>query len=257
MLISVRFVQRHTTQLNLKPLFFEVPLLEEDPLFAGRQWLLYELESVINGSSPGILISGSSGTGKTALVLQLVEHSCFGRRREQPKSAEVSEECDEGEKQNIDATLQANLRHTNEKVRLPEFIPFCKFVKKEQITHIELQVRELASHVVAYHFCQADNNSTCLVPDLIHSLAAQLCQAPQLISYREYLLSEPHLQGSLSQRECTVDPDLALSRGIIEPLSTLKKANRLPTSNMVNEIGINTLSSCSCTIVFFSCFIDE
>ena len=96
-------------------------------------------------------------------------------------------------------------------------------------------MRELASHVVAYHFCQADNNSTCLVPDLIHSLAAQLCQAPQLISYREYLLSEPHLQGSLSQRECTVDPDLALSRGIIEPLLTLKKANRLPASNMVSK----------------------
>ncbi|KYN40810.1 Protein TANC2 [Trachymyrmex septentrionalis] len=207
---KLRFVQHHnSTQLNLKPLFFEVPLLEEDPLFAGRQWLLQELESVINGSSPGILISGSPGTGKTALVLQLVEHSCFGRRREQPRSTEVNEECDEREKQNTNATLRANIRHTNEKVR------------------------ELASHVVAYHFCQADNNSTCLVPDLIHSLAAQLCQAPQLISYKEYLLSEPHLQGSLSQRECTVDPDLALSRGIIEPLLTLKKANRLPASNMV------------------------
>ncbi|XP_020294791.1 protein TANC2 isoform X2 [Pseudomyrmex gracilis] len=203
-----RFVQHHA-QLTLKPLFFEVPLLEEDPLFAGRQWLLHELEAVINGSGPGILISGSPGTGKTALVLQLVEHSCFGRRREQPRSLEVSEECDEKEKQIGNTVLQANIRHTNEKVR------------------------ELASHVVAYHFCQADNNSTCLVPDLIHSLAAQLCQAPQLISYREYLLSEPHLQGSLSQRECTVDPDLALSRGIIEPLLTLKKANRLPDSNMV------------------------
>ncbi|XP_011330924.1 protein TANC2 isoform X1 [Ooceraea biroi] len=206
---KLRFVQHHATQLTLKPLFFEVPLLEENPLFTGRQWLLHELESVISGSSPGILVSGSPGTGKTALVLQLVEHSCFGRRREQLAASEVSEELDEKEKPSTNATLQANIRHTNEKVR------------------------ELASHVVAYHFCQADNNSTCLVPDLIHSLAAQLCQAPQLISYREYLLSEPHLQGSLSQRECTVDPDLALSRGIIEPLLTLKKANRLPASNMV------------------------
>ncbi|XP_032688832.1 protein TANC2 isoform X2 [Odontomachus brunneus] len=206
---KLRFAQHHATQLTLKPLFFEVPLLEEDPLFAGRQWLLHELESMINGSSSGILISGSPGTGKTALVLQLVEHSCFGRRREQPISLEATEEFDEKKTQNNSTTLRVNIRHTNEKVR------------------------ELASHVVAYHFCQADNNSTCVVPDLIHSLAAQLCQAPQLISYREYLLSEPHLQGSLSQRECTVDPDLALSRGIIEPLSTLKKANRLPLSNMV------------------------
>ncbi|CAK9795133.1 Protein TANC2 [Anthophora plagiata] len=206
---KLRFIQHHATQLTLKPLFFEVPLLEIDPLFTGRQWLLQELESVVNGSSPGVLISGSPGTGKTALVLQLVEHSCFGRRREQPLSSEISEEGEEKEKISCSSALHASIRYTNEKVR------------------------EIASHVVAYHFCQADNNSTCLVPDLIHSLAAQLCQAPQLISYREYLLSEPHIQGSLSQRECTVDPDLALSRGIIEPLSTLKKTNRLPETNMV------------------------
>ncbi|XP_015435614.1 PREDICTED: LOW QUALITY PROTEIN: protein TANC2 [Dufourea novaeangliae] len=206
---KLRFLQHHATQLTLKPLFFEVPLLETDPLFTGRQWLLHEIESVVNGSSPGVLISGSPGTGKTALVLQLVEHSCFGRRREQSLPSEISEEPEEKEKTGCTSVLHAGIRNTNEKVR------------------------ELASHVVAYHFCQADNNSTCLVPDLIHSLAAQLCQAPQLISYREYLLSEPHIQGSLSQRECTVDPDLALSRGIIEPLSTLKKTNRLPDTNMV------------------------
>jgi len=140
--VLVRFVQRHSsvTQLNLKPLFFEVPLLEEDPLFAGRQWLLHELESVINGSSPGILISGSPGTGKTALVLQLVEHSCFGRRREQPRFTEDSEEYNEREKQNTNATLRANIRHTNEKVRSSAFIPilFSTFIAKIQINYIEL-----------------------------------------------------------------------------------------------------------------------
>ena len=46
-------------------------------------------------------------------------------------------------------------------------------------------------------FLQADNNNTCLVPDFIHSLAAQLCQAPQLLAYRDYLLGEPHLQVSV------------------------------------------------------------
>lgn len=119
-----------------------MPLLEEDPLFAGRQWLLHELESMITGSSPGILISGSPGTGKTALVLQLVEHSCFGRRREQPRSAEVSEECDEKEIQNTNAILQANIRHTNEKVRSLAFIPMpfstILFIEQVQISYIEL-----------------------------------------------------------------------------------------------------------------------
>ena len=41
-------------------------------------------------------------------------------------------------------------------------------------------LKNLASKVVAYHFCQADNAPTCLVPEFVHSIAAQLSQAPQL-----------------------------------------------------------------------------
>lgn len=40
---------------------------------------------------------------------------------------------------------------------------------------------------------QADNSPTCHVPDFIHSIAAQLCQAPQLRAYKEYLHNEPHI----------------------------------------------------------------
>ena len=72
---------------------------------------------MVNGSSPGVLISGSPGTGKTALVLQLVEHSCFGRRREQPLPSEISEETDEKEtKTGCTSALHASIRYTNEKV---------------------------------------------------------------------------------------------------------------------------------------------
>ncbi|XP_046487873.1 protein TANC2 isoform X1 [Neodiprion pinetum] len=206
---KIRFAQYRAAQLTLKPLFFEVPLLEADPLFTGRQWLMDELKAMVTGSSSGALIAGCPGTGKTALILQLVEHSCFGRRREQIPPPEIYADNNDDKNKLGDPLIEASIQTTNDKIR------------------------ELAAHVVAYHFCQADNNNTCLVPDLIHSLAAQLCQAPQLIAYREYLLSEPHLQGSVSQRECTVDPDLALTRGIIEPLVTLHKAGRLPDTNMV------------------------
>lgn len=216
--VNLRFIaQQQQQQLMLKPLFFEVPLVEVDPLFTGRQWLLQEIDQVIKGSSYGALISGSPGTGKTALILQLVEHSCFGRRSEHNKAlhSDDIEEADEDaivNHQSSSTTIsgfEINIKKTNEKIR------------------------EIAGHVVAYHFCQVDNNSTCLVPDLIHSLAAQLCQAPQLIAYREYLLSEAHLQGSLSPRECTVDPDLALSRGIIEPMQSLRRAGKLGEVNMI------------------------
>lgn len=61
-------------------------------------------------------------------------------------------------------------------------------------TIISDDVKSLASRVVAYHFCQADNNGTCLIPEFVHSLAAQLCQAPQLNLYRQHVLTEFDLQ---------------------------------------------------------------
>lgn len=77
--------------------------------------------------------------------------------------------------------------------------------------------------VVAYHYCQADNTYTCLVPEFVHSIAALLCRAHQLMAYRELLLKEPHLQSMLSLRSCVQDPMAAFRRGILEPLANLRK----------------------------------
>ena len=71
---------------------------------------------------------------------------------------------------------------------------------------------------------QADNSSTCLVPDFVHSIAAQLCQAPELVAYRQLLLSDPHLQALLSLKECVANPHSAFVNGILEPLSALKRS---------------------------------
>lgn len=110
----------------LKPLFFEVPLLESDPLFTGRHWLLQELKSLVEGSSPGALISGSPGTGKTALILQLVDHSCFGRKRDQRAHSGAAgngkietREIDEDHELEIKASANSarmSIQQTNEKV---------------------------------------------------------------------------------------------------------------------------------------------
>ena len=82
----MRFANYRGGQLSLRPLFFEVPQQDADPLFIGRSWLFRELEAQLtseNSSSPGVVISGEVGAGKTALVLQMVEYSCFGRKREE------------------------------------------------------------------------------------------------------------------------------------------------------------------------------
>lgn len=80
-----------------------------------------------------------------------------------------------------------------------------------------------AFQVVAYHYCQADNTYTCLVPEFVHSIAALLCRAHQLSAYRELLLKEPHLQSMLSLRSCVQDPMAAFRRGVLEPLAILRK----------------------------------
>ena len=66
----------------LKPLFFEVPQRDPNPIFVGRQWLYGEISEHLASNLPtnrGVVLSGNPGTGKTALLLKLVELSCFGR----------------------------------------------------------------------------------------------------------------------------------------------------------------------------------
>lgn len=74
-------------------------------------------------------------------------------------------------------------------------------VSASQTSIVSEDVKSLASRVVAYHFCQADNNSTCLIPEFVHSLAAQLCQAPQLNIYRQHVLTELNLQVSMTRKK--------------------------------------------------------
>lgn len=125
-----------------------------------------------------------------------MEHSCFGRRSKEPVYQTV---------------------HSPERSLSPS---------NYHIDVVSEKIRQLASSVIAYHFCQADNNNTCLVPDFVHSLAAQLCQAPQLRAYGDHLLGEQHLQNVLSLKECIANPDLALTRGILEPLASLRRVGK-------------------------------
>ncbi|XP_037077652.1 protein TANC2-like isoform X2 [Pollicipes pollicipes] len=206
---KARFAQFRPRQLSLQPLFFEVPQQEQDPLFLGRHWLFAELSRALLGTpSRGCVLSGSVGTGKTAVLLQLVEHSCFGRRavRDDALYQEISSSAG-GERPRV--VVGSGGLYSNVCV-VPE------------------DLKMLGSRLVAYHFCQADNSATCLVPDFVHSVAAQLCQAPQLAAYRDYVQRTPALQTILAQRSCVSDPAAALARGVLEPLNALRQAGKLP-----------------------------
>lgn len=96
-------------------------------------------------------------------------------------------------------------------------------------TDVHISPVYIPHQVVAYHFCQADNTYTCLVPEFVHSIAALLARAPQLISYRELLVQEPHLQNTLSLRSCVQDPIAAFRKGVLEPIASLRKGNEVYT----------------------------
>uniref|UniRef100_A0A3B5RE61 Tetratricopeptide repeat, ankyrin repeat and coiled-coil containing 2 n=1 Tax=Xiphophorus maculatus TaxID=8083 RepID=A0A3B5RE61_XIPMA len=183
-----------TPALNLKPLHFEVPGLLSDWLFMGREWLFQEVDTHLHGNDPttnrGILITGNMGYGKTAIIARLVALSCHGHHmcREQsgPKTLDVHDQ------------------------------PLTLLPIAEQQSN--LCVCRSVLQVVAFHFCQADNCYTCLVPEFVHNMAAMLITAPQLTAYRKLLQHSPQLQSILSLRSCIQDPSLALQRGILDPL---------------------------------------
>uniref|UniRef100_G3NNS6 Tetratricopeptide repeat, ankyrin repeat and coiled-coil containing 2a n=1 Tax=Gasterosteus aculeatus aculeatus TaxID=481459 RepID=G3NNS6_GASAC len=193
-----------TPSLNLKPLHFEVPGLSSDWLFTGREWLFQEVDACLRSGDPatsrGVVIVGNMGFGKTAIVARLVALSCHGNRMLPPAAGN-----------------QTSAKSTGHVHAWP-----LLSVKVLQVceNHPHPPSR-LTSQVVAYHFCQADNCHTCLVPEFVHNMAAMLSDAPQLSAFRELLHRTPQLQSTLSLRSCIQDPSSALQRGILEPLDAL------------------------------------
>uniref|UniRef100_A0A8C4IHS8 Tetratricopeptide repeat, ankyrin repeat and coiled-coil containing 2a n=1 Tax=Dicentrarchus labrax TaxID=13489 RepID=A0A8C4IHS8_DICLA len=203
---------RFTPSLNLKPLHFEVPSLSSDWLFTGREWLFQEVDACLRSSDPsisrGVVIVGNMGFGKTAIIARLVALSCHGNRM-WPTAVSFSQDSlgrggggEEGGEGSCPGTPEMRRRQ-------------------------EEALRRLAGQVVSYHFCQADNCHTCLVPEFVHNMAAMLSDAPQLSAYRELLHRSPQLQSTLSLRSCIQDPSSALQRGILEPLDALYRERKL------------------------------
>ncbi|XP_030643168.1 protein TANC1 isoform X2 [Chanos chanos] len=227
---KARFAPYKPVDIMLKPLLFEVPSITTDSVFVGRDWLFQQVEDLLkageSGEGRGVIIVGNVGFGKTAIISRLVALSCHGGRMRQIASNSPSASPKSGD-QNAEVPLSqppqptpppsaANTLRTNSGPGTPE-------LQRRR----EEAVKRLASKVVAYHYCQADNTYTCLVPEFVHSVAALLCRAHQLVAYRELLLKEPHLQSMLSLRSCVQDPMAAFRRGVLEPLINLRKERKI------------------------------
>ncbi|XP_029935887.1 protein TANC1-like [Myripristis murdjan] len=234
---KVRLVPFKQGDIMLKPLLFEVPGITVETPFVGRDWLFARLEKVLRRSNScegrGAVIVGNAGSGKTAIIWRLVTLSCHGMRTPQgapvPHSPSSSPKC--GDRQGKAASNQPPEPAPAGKDSQPN--PSAVPETRETTAQRKEAVKCLAAKVVAYHFCQADNTYTCLVPEFVHSVAALLARAPQLTPYRELLIQEPHLQNILSLRSCVQDPISAFRKGILEPIASLRKERRLPEEDYI------------------------
>ena len=95
----------------------------------------------------------------------------------------------------------------------------------------------LARDVVAFHFCQLDDEPTCTVPEFVHNLAAQLSRSPHLLSFRTLLQQSPELLSLLSYHSCLENPSKALVKGILEPLTLLRSQGKISGQRCLILIG--------------------
>ncbi|XP_059936787.1 protein TANC2 isoform X4 [Mesoplodon densirostris] len=235
--LRVRFAPYRPPDISLKPLLFEVPSITTESVFVGRDWVFHEIDAQLQSSNAsvnqGVVIVGNIGFGKTAIVSRLVALSCHGTRMRQ-----IASDSPHASPKHVDANRELPLTQppSAHSSITSGSCPGTPEMRRRQ----EEAMRRLASQVVAYHYCQADNAYTCLVPEFVHNVAALLCRSPQLAAYREQLLREPHLQSMLSLRSCVQDPMASFRRGVLEPLENLHKERKIPDEDFIILIdGLN------------------
>nr|XP_030699134.1 protein TANC2 isoform X6 [Globicephala melas] len=235
--LRVRFAPYRPPDISLKPLLFEVPSITTESVFVGRDWVFHEIDAQLQSSNAsvnqGVVIVGNIGFGKTAIVSRLVALSCHGTRMRQ-----IASDSPHASPKHMDANRELPLTQppSAHSSITSGSCPGTPEMRRRQ----EEAMRRLASQVVAYHYCQADNAYTCLVPEFVHNVAALLCRSPQLAAYREQLLREPHLQSMLSLRSCVQDPMASFRRGVLEPLENLHKERKIPDGDFIILIdGLN------------------
>ncbi|XP_055957363.1 protein TANC1 isoform X2 [Patella vulgata] len=237
---KVRFTPIRPPQLQLSPLNFEIPHPGGKPIFIGREWLFRDIEMTLNGDGPnrsqGVILLGSTGSGKSAIIEQLIDYSCFGDGKGgilSQTEIQNGRSMQNGYNSSPNSTLHS-LNHSSN----PALSASCRSSPHSYLSASTMNLnydslKSLGSQVVGYHLFQADCNITCMVPDFVHSLAAQLTRSPELSAYRELLLQEPSLQQLLTVKECVQNPSAAFIKGILDPLRTLKNNGKIVSDSCI------------------------
>lgn len=240
---GARFAPYKPQEILLKPLLFEVPSITTDSVFVGRDWLFQQIEENLRNTelaeNRGAVVVGNVGFGKTAIISKLVALSCHGSRMRQIASSSPSSSLKTSDPtHDLPGTPLLSPSSSTSALGVARTPPGPSTVDSQRPR--EDAVKYLASKVVAYHYCQADNTYTCLVPEFVHSIAALLCRSHQLAAYRDLLIREPQLQSMLNLRSCVQDPVAAFKRGVLEPLTNLRNEQKIPEEEYIILIdGLN------------------
>ncbi|XP_052822190.1 protein TANC2 isoform X6 [Octopus bimaculoides] len=238
LLSDVRFAPIRPPQLKMFPIKFEIPHSEGKSVFIGREWLFKEIEMALNSEwssqTQGVVLQGDVGSGKTAVIEQLLEYSCFGNKTQGPTliNGDAYPETN-GKDRPRQNGYQSSPCGTLSSLSSSSVASHNSYLSASSTSLNYDSLKSLGCQVVAYHICQADNNTTCMLPDFVHSIAATLARAPQLEAYREMLLVDPNLFNILTMKECIQNPYQSFVKGVLEPLKMLKSSGKITSDSCI------------------------
>ncbi|XP_014779861.1 protein TANC1 isoform X2 [Octopus bimaculoides] len=236
--INIRFAPIRPPQLKMFPIKFEIPHSEGKSVFIGREWLFKEIEMALNSEwssqTQGVVLQGDVGSGKTAVIEQLLEYSCFGNKTQGPTliNGDAYPETN-GKDRPRQNGYQSSPCGTLSSLSSSSVASHNSYLSASSTSLNYDSLKSLGCQVVAYHICQADNNTTCMLPDFVHSIAATLARAPQLEAYREMLLVDPNLFNILTMKECIQNPYQSFVKGVLEPLKMLKSSGKITSDSCI------------------------
>lgn len=166
---------------------------EAENAFLGREWVFKELyQMIIVEHSTFTFIQGCNGSGKTAIIRQLILQSLFFSQ-----NTVNGDTVDSGIVIESQSSLNSTLSSKNYE-----------------------WLRAVGVRIVAYHNCRLYHASTCVIPEFVLNIAAHMYNSPLLQSYADLIRENKELIELLtSESFCfSIEPVELFRKLIIEPL---------------------------------------
>ena len=88
--------------------------------------------------------------------------------------------------------------------------------------------RDISSRVMASHFADVADESSCIVANFVHGVAKQIIRSRCAgLPYKELLRSRVDLARLLSTECCSLDPARSFLEAVVQPLQQLRNQGRL------------------------------